>query len=319
MPSLTTANAIADARITASQYLSAAQNIINLAMTKADGGPIIPAAPLSYGMTAVEPAVPEVENSMLTFDSQKDEIIALLSDELAGFFTQYYPLASDAFDEATNWLVNSITNGGTGISPAVEDMIWQRDRDRVIADGARVESQTLNEFASRGYDLPPGVMAHRIVESRFNQTSKLQESSRDAAIKQAEMEVENLRFAVEQAIKSRMAAMGAAADYIKALMGGVDAAAKVASINSDAKARMMAATADLYRARLARDELAMKIPMANQDASIKVSGVNMDGYYKGAQLYAQAAIASAEGWAESASSSLKAVTAIVQESENSFT
>jgi hypothetical protein len=273
---------------------------------------------MAYGLTAVEPAVPEVENSTLTFEAQRDQIIALLSDELAGFFNQYYPLAADAFDEATNWLVNSITVGGTGISPAVEDQIWQRDRDRVIADGARIESQTFNEFASRGFDLPPGAMAARLQEVRFAQLSKTQEHSRDAAIKQAEMEVENLRFAVDAAIKSRMGAMKAAADYIGSLMSGIDAASRVASVNSDAKARMMAATSDLYRARLARDELAMKIPLANQDATLKVTGMNMDGYYKGADIFANGAIASAEGWARGAAASLAAVNAIVSESQNSF-
>lgn len=305
-------------RALAASYLSGVNSIINTAISRAMAGPQAYQTNAAYTITAIEPSVPVTEDATLTFEAQRDKIIALLSVQLGDFFNKYYPLAADAFDEATNWLVNSITLGGTGISPAVEDQIWQRGRDRVIADGLRAESQTQNEFAMRGFSLPSGALAARLQQVRFEQLSKTQEQSRDAAIKQADMTVENLRFAVDQAIKSRIAAMQAAADYIRSLMSGIDSAAKVASINSDAKARMYAATADLYRARLSRDELAMKIPLSNQDASLKVQGLNMDGYHKGAGNATAAAQTEAEAFAGAAGDALKAITTIVQYAENTF-
>lgn len=305
-------------RATADGYLLAVDAIISTAITRAMSGPRAATTNAAYTLTALEPAVPDVGNSALTFESQRDQIIARLSSELEGFFAKYYPLAADAFDEATNWLVNSITSGGTGISAAVEDQIWQRGRDRVIADGMRAESQTLNEFASRGFSLPSGVLAARLQENRFAQLGKTQELSRDAAIKQADMTVENLRFAVNLAIESRMKAMQAAADYIRSLMSGTDVAARVAALNSDAKARMMAATADMYRARLSRDELAMKIPLSNQDAALKVQGLNIDAYSKAANTAASASEAAANGFAEGAKAALLAISTIVSSAENSF-
>ncbi len=311
-------NEVASQRILASQWLAVVDTVIERAITRAMSGPSAATTNASYTITALEPAVPDVENSTLTFEAQRDKVIAMLSDELEGFFAKYYPLASDAFDEATNWLVNSITLGGTGIDPAIEAQIWQRDRDRVTVEGLKAEAQTLSEFSGRGFSIPPGAAAARLNSIKTAQLEALQASSRDAAIKQADMTVENLRFAVENAIKSRMAAMQAAADYIRSLMSGTDTAARVASINSDAKARMMGATSDLYRARLARDELAMKIPLSNQDASLKVQGMNIDGYGKAAGTAASAAIADAEAYARSAVGALSGINAIVSDSTNTF-
>lgn len=306
-------------RSVAQGYLSTVHAIIDAAVKRAMSGPVAGTTDAAFVITAIEPAVPEVENAALTFESQRDEIVALLSNQLDGFFAKYYPLAADAFDEATNWLVNSITAGGTGISAAVEDQIWQRGRDRVVVDGMRAESQVLNDFASRGFSLPSGAMAARLQEIRFEQLGKTQELSRDAAIKQADMTVENLRFAVELAVDSRMKAMQAAADYIRSLMSGTDVAARVASVNSDAKARMMAATADMYRARLARDELAMKIPLSNQDASLKVKGMNIDGYHKGINAATTAIVAEASSWADAAKTALNSISTVISQAETTFT
>lgn len=304
---------------TANSAVNSAGAAAQAAITASDGYAGVGGAPAVYSISATEPDVGVVADATLTYDSQRDRLIAILSDKLAEFFATYYPLAADAFDEATNWLVNTITVGGTGIAPAVEDQIWQRGRDRIIADGARVESQTLTEFASRGLSLPSGAMAGRLQEVRFEQLLKTQELSRDVAIKQAEIEIENLKFAVDLAVKSRMQAMGVAADYIRALMSGADTAARVALLNADAKARMISATADLYRARLARDEIAMRVPLANAANGVQLNGIGVDGFYKGIGARVQAAAAAAESYGRVAAAALASLNSVAAVSSASFT
>lgn len=310
---------ISNALSTANSQTAASDAAARAASTASMGSVSLAPPPVIFALAATEPAALAEENSVLTFEAQRDKIIALLSDELAGFFAKYYPLADDAFDEATSWLVNTITNGGTGINAAVEDQIWQRGRDRVVNDGKRAESQTLNDFASRGFSLPPGALAARLQEIRFEQLGKTQELSRDVAIEQAKIEIETLRFAIEQAIDSRMKAMDAAANYIRALMSGVDASAQVAALNSGAKARMMSATADLYRARLARDELALKIPVINQDINMRSQIINHEGFYKGIDARVAAAGHAAEAHGKVAQAALSSLSAIAGSTNSSFT
>jgi hypothetical protein len=309
---------IANAENRADAQLSAASSAIRDAITASQGyaSPIY--NPLEYHIAAVEPSVPDVENASLTYEAQRDQLIALLTDELANFYTTYYPLAADAFDEAVNWMVNVITVGGTGLAPGVEEQLWQRGRDRIVADGLRAEAQIMDEFSARGFSLPSGAMTARIDAARFESMKAVGDLSRDVTIRQAEIEIENLRFAVDQAVRARMGAMAAASDYIRALMSGPDIAARVASINSDAKARMMSATADLYRARLARDELAMKVPYTNTTEGVKVTGLFMDGFYKGIQNRVTAAVAGAESYGRSAQAALASLNSVASSSQVGF-
>ena len=79
----------------------------------------IPAPDLTYGMTAIEPGIPEVEDAYLTFEGQRDYLVGLMTDQLTKFFTAYYPLNTDGYDEGMAWLINTITMGGTGINPVL--------------------------------------------------------------------------------------------------------------------------------------------------------------------------------------------------------
>lgn len=303
---------------TANSATSSASSAAREASTASQGYALVNPPPVEFDITAVEPAIPDVGDPTLTYESQRDQIIALLSDKLSNFFVEYYPLQDDAYDAATAWLLNEITIGGTGLSPSVEAQLWQRARDRVVADGLRAENQTRNEFASRGFSLPPGAMAARLQRERFDQTGKLQEHSRDVAIKQAEMMIENLRFAVDLAIKARLQAIQAAADYIRALMAGPELAARVATLYADAKARMMGATADLYRARLSRDEIAMKVPLVNSDINVRSQMSNLEGFYRGVDARVAAAGHAADVYGRTAQAALASLSSVASSSNSSF-
>lgn len=307
-------NALSTASTETSNANSAAQQV----MSAANGYAMSAVSDINYTMTATEPVVPEVGDAMTTYESQRDKMIALLSAQLADFFRLYYPLASDAFDKATNWLVNTITLGGTGINPAVEAQIWQRGRDRIVADSLSTQAQIMDDFASRGFSLPAGAMAARIDAARFDQAAKLQEQSRDVAIKQAEIEIENLRFAVEQAVKSRMQAMQAAVEYIRSLMSGPEIASKLALLNAEAKARMMSATADMYRARLSRDEIAMKIPLTEAELGVRSGIAGMEGFYHGMDSRVRAAAAAADVYGRAAQAALASLTSVASTTISAF-
>lgn len=271
--------------------------------------------PLTFTISATEPAVPSVVNGTQTYEAQLDKLVDLMTDELANFYSTYYPLASDAFDEATNWLVNAITNGGTGISAAVEAQIWQRGRERVISEGTRTQKQIIADFAGRGFSRPSGAQAAALKELRYSQKQAINSFSRDVAVKQAEIEIENIRFAVTKALESRAFAMQAASDYIRALMSAPDAAARVAMVNSDVQAKMISATSDLYRARLSRDELILKSKEANLDAKIKGNAIDVPAFYQGIDARVRAAVGAAGVYGDAAGAALSSLNSLVSSAE----
>jgi hypothetical protein len=90
--------------------------------------------------------------------------------------------------------------GGTGIRPDVEEAIVNRGRDREDRIIRQTVQQALEEWANRGYTAPPGMLAKRLENIREEGTLKKIGLQREVVIKAMDVELENLRFAVQQGI-----------------------------------------------------------------------------------------------------------------------
>ena len=267
---------------------------------------------------AVEPDIPTVADATLSYEANLENIVKLLSDQLADFFSLYYPLASDAFDESQAWLVNVITNGGTGINPLIEAQTWQRSRDRIITEGSRVTNQIVTGYLAKGISMPAGSMLTKIDEARFAGLGTLGEQATSIASKQLEIEIETVKFAIGKAIDSRQLAMSAAADYIKAVATAPASAVDVAGLNTDAQAKMMSAAASWYNARLNRDDLILKSNLADSSALLDLwkgqKGFAVDAISTDASALGSAA----DAYGKSAAAALSSLNSIVSTALNSF-
>ena len=90
--------------------------------------------------------------------------------------------------------------GGSGIPAAVENAIWERAANREDLDTSRQISAAYTEFSSRGFTEPPGMLVARVDAIREESQIKKQGLNRDIAIKMAEVQIDNVRFAVEQGV-----------------------------------------------------------------------------------------------------------------------
>lgn len=116
--------------------------------------------------------------------------------------------ASELLDALKAKLLSRMS-GGTGLSPAVEQAIWDRARDRETRIAQSNEDDINRQAEALGFNLPSGVLAAQLLEARQNYYDKLSELSRDIAVKQAELEQENLK----QTIASAMQLEGQLIDY----------------------------------------------------------------------------------------------------------
>ena len=294
---------IANAMYTAEKYTGESKEVADEIINESIGGFWYdPGSSLGFDIVAVEPDVPEVSDTIVGYEAQLSKIVALLSDQLAGFFAKYYPLAADAYDEASAWIINQITNGGAGVNEQVAAELWQRARERIITDGRRVENQIATGYAAKGYMIPPGAMTAKIEAARFEQLRASGEASTTFAAKMFDAEVDMIKFAVGQAIEARKMAMGAAADYIRAVASAPDSAVRTYNMKDENRARMINAAADWYRARLSRDEIVLKSKTAEMEMGYKiyehkrnyatdVDRVKIDALGKAADVYGRTAAA----------------------------
>lgn len=98
-------------------------------------------------------------------------------------------------------VLNARIQGGTGIPPAVEQQIWDRARDRETQIALAREQEVLRGAEALGFPLPSGVLAGQLADARREYQDKLSGLSRDIAIKQAELEQQNLKDSIQSALQ----------------------------------------------------------------------------------------------------------------------
>lgn len=271
---------------------------------------------IGFAVEAIEPDVPEVSDTIIGYEAQLDKLVALLSDQLADFFARYYPLAADAYDEASAWLVNQITNGGAGVNEQVAAELWQRARERIIRDGRRVENQIATGYAAKGYMIPPGAMTAKMEEARFQQLTATGEAATAVASKMFDAEVDMIKFAVDAAVKARQMAMSAAADYIRAVASAPDSAVRTYNMKDENRARMIAAAADWYRARLSRDEIVLKSKLSEKEIDYKIYEHRRTQATRNDDVRVRALASAADVYARTASAALSSLNSIVSTAAN---
>lgn len=125
-------------------------------------------------------------------------------------------------------VLNERIKGGTGLNPAVEQAIWDRARSRETQTALANEAEVMRNSEALGFQLPSGVLAAQLREAQQNYYDKLSGLSRDVAIKQAELEQENLK----QTIAQGMQLEGQLIDYSLKLEQMTFDAAKTAAENA---------------------------------------------------------------------------------------
>lgn len=208
--------------------------------------------------------------SVRKFDEFSEKTINKLARLFSEYLSRYFPNDCAYLKHAQLKLCEMLTQGGTGINPVVEDQIWQRDRARVLNEVNRAGREVLATFAARGFPVPPGAALHQMNMIQQDAQNKIAQASRDVAIKQVEIEVENVRFAVDKAISLYQVAISAALDYIKALAIGPQLAAQVVPSVTDSQSRLIGAASDYYRAQLQALEIVQRHTVA--DAEIDARG-----------------------------------------------
>lgn len=155
--------------------------------------------------------------------------------------------SEDYYDSS---LLNSVSSrlttmlaGGTGLPPSIEQAIWDRGRAREDVIAKKATQEAYEEFASRGFALPSGALAGRVAEVWQKNREAGSTFSRDVAIKQAELEVENLKYSVTTGIQLEGQLMTYSGQYAQRAL---DAAKTTVQVAID----IFNAQISLYNARL---------------------------------------------------------------------
>ena len=208
-----------------------------------------------------------------------------------------------------------IASGGTGIPTAIEDAIYQREYERSQVVKFDAKAKIADEWARRGYRLPPAMMAAQLTAIEAEYMMKRLDTSRDIGIKQAEMQISQLNEALKQATAEEISRL--------------DSLIKMYSADT----ALYAADIDAYRAMIDKDikviQARMELVIQQATIAIKNAEINMKSYdtltvsqleamKAMAQITSQLVAGSLSGISTSAHISAQGSASVSAQAQNSF-
>lgn len=164
--------------------------------------------------------------------------------------------------ECVSRLTNNIRYGGTGLTPAIEDAIWNRDLERNEQTLQDSTDKAVQAWAKMGFSLPDGMLAHSLAELQKEYENRRIDRSREIAIKQAELEQVNLFKSIELASGLMAHIIGLEIEYEKLVLEAQNLTAKYANEYIDMQIKAYIAQVDAYKARSQVYEMLIRAELA---------------------------------------------------------
>lgn len=105
---------------------------------------------------------------------------------------------SEILDELTDYIKKGIMEGGTGLPAPIEEALFNRARSRESKETLRAVQEVVNDWSTRNFSMPPGMLVKQVASIREQGQLRVSELNRDILIEASKMEIEQLRFLVQQ-------------------------------------------------------------------------------------------------------------------------
>ena len=199
--------------------------------------------------------------------------------------------------------------GGTALAPHIETAIWERGAEKNTREYLRVRDAAYQEGAGRGFTIPSGAQFSAAVQARQAAADNNARMAVEIAIKQAELEQQNLQWAVTQSAGLRQMVLastqqwagtlvqlnGHALEFAKGVLNSVvalyDIRVKMASAQVEVYKSEAMVFESLLRATLAEYEVyqaqvsALKAQVSVDEAKVQAFSARMNGLSVMANAY----------------------------------
>ncbi len=110
--------------------------------------------------------------------------------------------SSQLLDALGAKLLTDIVAGGSGLGAATEQAIYDRATARQELEHNQMYSEAENYFASRGFSIPPGALASRLLEANYKINQTRTDLNNDILVQQSKLAQENTQFTVKASLES---------------------------------------------------------------------------------------------------------------------
>lgn len=156
------------------------------AITAPDIDGDIPDVPSLYALKI--PTIPTLP--VRTFDGQRPVLDFSPPAQTWSFSPEQY---TSALLDQLRGTVTDVLNGGSGLPVAVENALYDRFVARDDESALRAEQETIEEFSSRGWSEPNGVLDARIRQTKQDSINARANATRDVYVSNKQLENENMK------------------------------------------------------------------------------------------------------------------------------
>jgi len=307
---------IANAEAAADAASDKAITYTDTAQTAAQGysapGPAIEVVAPVVSPPAYNPNVILATEFASDFDTTWQDMETWVRGLMTDWMNTHFPMLDPAIETSQNaWLLNVVNSGYEGIPALIEQAIWDRARSRETIESIKLEEEAVSFFSARGFSMPPGVLADRLLAVQQTASDKISTISRDIAIKQVELSIEMTKLAIQEMTKLRVGMAGALADFIRAWMTLPQAAADISRAKADLHRVLWESSADYARAQVAIAGLSLDAQKTNTLVNVDLQKLEVDSSNTSRALRVQAAISAADEMGKIAAAARGAQNTIV--------
>lgn len=143
------------------------------------------------------------ELNVLAVDLSVPENTLTAPDNTFSFVEAEY--SSDLLDALDDLLKSDLLNGGYGIDPLDEQLLFERARDREIKQGAVNVRRVREGIAARRFPVPPGFLYEAEQQEIQRSAAALSELNREMLLQRSERYVQARQFAIQQGLNLEQA------------------------------------------------------------------------------------------------------------------
>ncbi len=209
-----------------------------------------------YSPTGSSRPMPQGLGDMIE-DEAHPATVDFLNSQAEQWLNRYFPELQNCMrSQPEQWLCDIITGKAPlGMSQDVFDAVWQQARDREYRARNSATEQLRAEYSSRGFRLPPGAMIASINQAEEAASDAIANVNVMEAIKDAEIKLDLLKFAVEQAAQLKLGIFRALADFYRQWSSTLDKNYEASRIKVQAYQSLNSALASYYQTELGFEKL----------------------------------------------------------------
>lgn len=155
-----------------------------------------------------------------------------------------------------------------GIDSTIFEMVWQQARDRAYRTQASEMKTLAARHSSAGFSLPSGALLATLSEGEQRAAAAIAQVNVEQAIKDAEIKLELLKFAQEQAVRLKLGVLGAMADFYRMWFSVPDRDLERARVRAQAMGAFYQSLSSYHNVEASFERLSLESAKAKADVSI---------------------------------------------------